>query len=172
MELIYQYEYETNTATDLTITSIPQTYRHLKLHCQFRRYPNADAYFETFVMPNADSSNCTVMSIGVGGNLYSTSSGGSLGPSTSGSYISYKGSVIDMLFLDYTNTVGYKTCSGMGGYKHFNGWVNESYFYMSMGTWKSTAALTSLRIYPPTGAHKWNGGSSLYLWGWNDSAGA
>jgi len=172
MELIYQHEYETDTQTDLTISNIPQTYTHLKLHCQFRRYPNSDAYFTTYVMPNGDTGNCWYNYVSNGGyRSVSSTDGGSVGPGSSPT-ISYKGAIIDLLWLGYTNTTSYKTCFANGGYQHFNGWSTESNRYMGIGTWASTSALTSLRIYPPGGSNKWNGGSSLYLWGWNDNASA
>lgn len=173
MELIYQHEYETDTQTNLVISNIPQTYRHLKLHCQFRRYPNADAYFTTYVQPNSDSGNCWYNYVGNGGSRSTNGTvGGSIGPSNSGLGVSYKGSAMEFLFLEYTDTTSYKTCFSNGGYSHFNGWSTENFRYMGIGTWASTSALTSLRIYPPGGSHKWNGGSSLYLWGWNDNASA
>jgi len=68
----------------------------------------------------------------------------------------YNGLVIDV--LEYGNTNTYKTLRGLGG-EDANG---SGYISLNSGNWRSTAAITAIKIYPDTGNFKQYSSFALY----------
>lgn len=150
---------------DVTFTNIPQTYTHLQIRLIGRsdRAANLDSLR---VQCNADTAgNYTEHSLYGDGSTASSFAainqnymqfyrlaGANAGSNTFGSIY------IDI--LDYKNTNKFKTARGLGGAD--NNGSGEIYF-MS-GLWRSTSAITSIKLYPGVGTN-FVANSSFALYG-------
>jgi hypothetical protein len=59
--------------------------------------------------------------------------------------------------MNYSNTTTYKTVVGRGN-------LSSSYVHAGVGLWRSTAAITSIKI-TVNGGYNWNSGTSFTLYG-------
>ena len=68
----------------------------------------------------------------------------------------YNGLIIDI--LDYKDTNKYKTLRGLGG----NDANGSGYVSFNSGSWRSTSAITSIKLYPDTGSFNTYSHFALY----------
>lgn len=150
-------------ASSITFSSIPSTFTHLQL--RMNAQSNRGTYNIDEILLNMDSTtlqlcdthdlrsnyqaNGTVNSTFVGGagSDYSLYNFGALGTSTGGQFA---GAVIDI--LDYTNTNKYKTFRCLSGVDT-NGLLSGycGFVRFSSGLWRSTSAVSLIKIYPQYG---------------------
>ena len=150
---------DSSGAASITFSSIPATYTHLQLRCMtlsgsvsgdVRMQFNADTG-TTYSIHNLYGTGAAVTAQSVASTTYITGA-------FSGSATQPGVSVIDI--LDYANTNKYKTArilagldvNGAGGYALF-----------SSGTWRNTAAVTSITLF--INAVNFNQYSSFALYG-------
>jgi len=158
----------------LTISSIPQTYKHLQLRI-FGRLTDVVSSADPLLRFNGDTaSNYS------GHHWYANgaaNSASSPAPSSSASSISltYGGfpgtntgttwwgsQIFDI--TNYTNTSMYKTVKGFGGYsKLLTSSTSHQETSMNSGQWNSTAAVNSITIF----GVNWGQYSSIALYGWS-----
>ena len=131
----------------IEFTNIPQTYTHL----QIRGIAKSTATDDNWMRFNSDTSSnySWHMLRGSGG---AASSGA--GTNASAMWVGYgmdtanmfRSSIIDI--LDYTNTNKFKTIKTLSGMdtNTTTNWVE-----LTSGNWRSTAAITSIRLYPNSG---------------------
>lgn len=129
-----------STATSVTFSSIPSTYKHL----QIRMAANSTASGATFFQFNSDTGNNYAQHI-MYGNGSSVASGattsanaGYIGYTTTGTNI-FPASVIDI--LDFASSTKNKTARILHG-------DNISNIMLNSAAWFSTAAITSITLYP------------------------
>ena len=152
-------------ATEVILSSIPQTYQHLQLRMMIKNHTaNTN---NTRMQVNSDAANLTAhnisgdgSTISSGGNASSTYwfMGNHPNNTQANSFAVY---IVD--FLDYTNTNKYKTMRCLSGFD-LNGSGNA---YVISGTWLSTSAINSIRIY--SGADSFIAKSSFALYGIGDN---
>lgn len=148
--------------SEVNFTSISGTYTHLQLRCLYQVNAN-DADFS--LRFNTDSgSNYTKHQLygtgstaGASGSTSQTSIAGGVNQSTTTSYFS--SAIIDI--LDYTNTNKYTTVRTLTG-SDANG---SGSVYLRSGLWLNTAAITSIKIIPTSGATTINQHSTFALYG-------
>jgi hypothetical protein len=147
MDPIAMVEVGSAGAADITFSSIPSTYTHLQIRCtallsasdnDYRMQINGDTgsnYSRHYLL--GDGSAASAAGIGntdmflVGYNA--------------ASYTNSTASIIDI--LDYANTSKYKTARALAGVDKNGG----GYMFLLSGSWRNTAAITSLKIYPNAG---------------------
>jgi hypothetical protein len=144
------------SASSITISNIPQTYRHL----QVRSLANNSTITNIWMRINSDT----------GANYathYLNGDGSSAGASSyvnqgDGIYYGYNeavqscGAVLDL--LDYTNTNKFKTTRNLTGFDN-NG---SGQIFLWSGLWRSTSAVTALTIYSQGGTFTQNSSFALY----------
>lgn len=151
-------------SSSIEFTSIPQTYKHLQLRV-FARGSSIDAFRIQFNGDTATnysfhylfgarggssgSSNATTQSYGIG--MWS------MGLPNAASTFGF--GIYD--FLDYRNTTKFKTVRG------FDGW--DANGTGGIGTnssnWRSTSAITSIKLFPSTGGVTFQQYSTFALFG-------
>jgi hypothetical protein len=153
-------------ASSITFSSIPQDYTHLQIR-HIARNSGANADLNIAARFNGDSGSNysehylygTGSAAASGGNastnaiLFGRMTGAN---STSGIF---GVSVNDI--LDYSNTNKFKTHRCFCGHDQ-NG---SGFLFMFSGNWRSTAAITSVTIYPGDFATTFTAGSSFALYG-------
>lgn len=138
-------------ASNIEFSSIPSTYTHLQIRLTAEGIPASGASVVSLdVVLNSDTSTNyswhRIYGSGSGsGNADSAASssytlGGLINFNTSVDNI-YAGGVIDI--LDYANTNKYKTLRSLSGYDA-NG---SGYVAFLSGNWRSTSAITNIKIY-------------------------
>ena len=153
------------TAT-ITFSSIPATYTHLQIRGIGRSTTANTGVDNVYVTVNSDSgANYARHHIIGNGTTASASAASSTNQAvlgdiarnnnTSGMFGAF---VIDI--LDYANTNKYKTVRSILGYEQntSDGGVN-----LNSGNWRSTSAITSIKLYPASG--NFNQYSSFALYG-------
>jgi hypothetical protein len=155
-------------ASNIEFSSIPSTYTHLQIRCSAE---GADASgpgpMSIDVVVNSDTgANYDRHRLyGDGSSAAADASisqtdmfGGLLNYSASVNNI-YGASVIDI--LDYANTNKYKTLRSLSGYD-----ANGSGYVMFLsGLWRSTSAITNIKIYPDNRSYTLRQYSSFALYG-------
>lgn len=148
--------------TNLTISSIPATYEDLILTVNGRRADAGGA--EICLRFNGDTgANYSFRRQNIYGNVFS---GGTASPEigsfpNSGGTAGYAGSVT-VTIPAYARTVFHKNfiCENNTDIDNAN-----NYFYQqSAGTWRNTAAINSVSVFP-TASGTWAAGSVITLWG-------
>jgi hypothetical protein len=151
-----------STASDVTFSSIPGTYKHLQIRVMASAVSgNQDGLMQF----NGDTGTNYSYHF-----LYGSGAGsGSAGAATTQSYMLMSNNfyttgtslcgvaVIDI--LDYTNTNKYKTMRSLAG-ADLNG---SGSMNLCSGNWRNTNAITSITIYPNSG--NFNTYSSFALYG-------
>jgi hypothetical protein len=155
-------------ASNITFSSIPQTYQHLQIRCIDQQYYGANDWGYTALQFNGDT-----------GANYSRhqiwgSGGGSVAAyATTGNYYAYAGfsaliaasaprtqyfatNIIDI--LDYSSSNKYKTVRALGG-ADFNGSGGVG---LISSLWPNTAAITSIVIPNINGTIQQNTSYALY----------
>lgn len=133
-------------AADITFSSIPQTYTHLQIRGITRHTTENNDYMQF----NADTgSNYSWHELwGDGASAFSSN-----GTSQSFMKVGYGFTTADCFgvsiidILDYTNTNKYKTIKASVGSTN----NTDAYVLFRSGNWRSTNAITSIKIYPTTG---------------------
>jgi hypothetical protein len=140
-------------ASFVEFTSIPQDYTHLQIRATSR--VNSGDSYQTFAQFNSDTgSNYSIHYIygngsgvfsGAGANQTSASVGSSPGSSSSANVFGI--TVCDI--LDYRDTNKFKTTRAISGAERG---ATPSYVFDPSGNWRSTNAITSIKLYPESGA--------------------
>ena len=129
----------------IEFTSIPSTYKHL----QIRALTSSTSAGDIYMQYNGDTSSAYARHFmygsgsgsAVAGNNLSTQSGGYTS-TTSGQF---GAQIIDI--LDYADTTKNKTSRMLTGFDN-NG---SGFFVFYSGLWRSTSAITSIKLYPASG---------------------
>lgn len=147
------------STSSITISNIPQTYRHLQVRTFIKGSSNDQDVWVNF---NGDTAS-NYSEHRIYGNGASIVSGG-LAPSSKIEYFGRSGSgtsvfgpsIVDI--LDYGNTNKYKTIRSLTGWDN-----NGSGFIMfTSGSWRSTDAITSMLIQPQGGTFSQYSSIALY----------
>lgn len=161
------------SATFLEFTNIPSTFTHLQLRLIGQPNNSAGGGTTSIVMRvNTDGTN-VYTEHWARGTLSTASSGNGINQSywnvgfspqgsgsTGGFTDVYSGFVIDI--LDYANTNKFKTMRSIGGYNR----GNSGFVSITSGLWRSTSAITNLRVYINDGlSMAWNTNSRVALYG-------
>jgi len=161
------YQIATTTATgstaDVTFSSISQDYTHLQLRMIIKNHTaNTN---QTRIQFNSDTASNYSWHQLRGDGASATSSAGT---STAFSFVGNHPStavasafavyVVDI--LDYKDTNKYKTIRSLGGYDLNN---TDGNVFMNSSNWRSTSAVSTIRIYP--GADSFGQYSSFQLYG-------
>ena len=129
-------------------TSIPSTYSHLEV-----RFIGSNASGSNRIRLQLNSDTATNYSthvlIGDGSSVASLAGANdskiAISAATSGTATSFVGSIVSI--LDYANTNKYKTIRTLSGFdNNGNGEID-----LNSGSWRNTAAITSLKFYWDTG---------------------
>jgi hypothetical protein len=137
----------TTTVASVEFTSIPQTFTHLQIRAIAR--VNSGDSFQLLAQFNGDTATNYSYhylfgngSSAASGNALTQSqmSVGSQPGSSSGANI-FGASICDI--LDYTNTNKFKTSRALSGSERQ---ATPSYAFMPSGHWRSTAAITSIKL--------------------------
>lgn len=161
--------------SNLTFSSIPQTYKHLQLR-GIGRDTNTGAGFSTSIRCtfNGDTAanyayhrifgnaNNTVTSVGAINSSFWTGEGAILldGSGLPINTTNMFGAIISDIH-DYSSTSKFKTITSIGGGNN-NGQTTDTVIAISSGMWKSTSAITSLNI---TTYDKFGAGTTYSLYG-------
>ena len=143
-------------ASDITFSSIPQGYAHLQIRGIARNNFSSNNGITLRMQFNSDTAN-NYSYHGVG--TYQGASAATESFAGASQSFCYVGVVPDSLIassifsahtidiLDYTDTNKFKTVRALGGYD-FNGATSGySYFYLHSSNWRSTNAITSIKLY-------------------------
>jgi hypothetical protein len=139
-EAIATYTTTTSATTSYTFSSIPSTYTDLVLVCSLKATSANSSLVARF--NNDSGSNYSET------QLYATS-GSAISQRFSNqteAYVCFSGfptatfTPVIANFMNYANTTTYKTFLGRGGYA-------TGYVDMSVGLWRSTAAISSITLY-------------------------
>ena len=138
-----------SSTSSVTFSSIPATYAHLQLRAIVKNSGNtSEAILFRF---NSDTANNysfhRFFGDGSSASVYGEANLSYAGQASSANTQTpqnnmYSGLIYDV--LDYSNTNKYKTARGISG-KDFNGSGN---IFIFSGSWRNTAAVTSLTIVP------------------------
>lgn len=136
-------------------TSIPQTYTHLQIRGiqRFSGTPNEFIYYQL----NSDTTASNYNSHSIRGDGAAVTSSNFLTtypgivqdrniPGSTNITGVFGCTVFDL--LDYTNTNKFKTARIIGGYDSNGSGVTS----ISSGAWRSTSAVTSIKLYPASGS--------------------
>lgn len=150
-------------------TSIPSTYAHLQIRAIGKSDSNTNTFETTRIQFNSDTgANYSWHQLyTVNGTVYAgAGTSASLMysfdfPFSGSNYTNIFGAgVIDI--LDYANTNKYKTMRTLGGVDSNSASVDYGLNFVS-GNWRSTNAITSIKIYPQSG--NWARYSHFALYG-------
>lgn len=141
-------------AANIEFTNIPQTYTHLQLR-GIARFTGASVETNMRIQFNNDTSSVYTNHLVIG-NGSSAGSGNDINiaysiinssPNGNATASIFSANIIDI--LDYTNTNKFKTMKNLTGWDH-NGGINNSVGLWS-GLWRSTNAITSIKLTPGSG---------------------
>jgi hypothetical protein len=147
-------------AANVEFTSIPSTYTHLQIRGIARNSNSSNGGLNISMQFNSDTdSNYSHHYLGAyQGEGSAVWAGGTANASlivpflmptnTLGASI-FAGGVIDI--LDYKDTNKYKTIRGFGGYDINGATQGYNYLNLNSGNWRSTNAITSIKLYGSTG---------------------
>jgi hypothetical protein len=139
-------------ASTIDFTSIPSTYKHLQIRL-ITRSANATSEWDSFFMNLNSDSTAAYSYHALQGNGASASA--SAATSTTGILLGYQSStghtsgifspfVVDI--LDYADTNKFKTTRTLGGFDSNNTGTEVGVLRFSSGNWRSTAAVSSIRL--------------------------
>lgn len=149
-------------AANIEFTSIPQNYTHLQLRIYWG-YSNTanNTWLNTIFNSDSGSNYASHALRGDGSSIFSSNVSNytylSLGADQLGDASFWGVSVADI--LDYSNTTKFKTTRALSGQDR-NGGCGMGLW---SGLWRSTAAITSIRISPDTSTFR--AGSNFALYG-------
>ncbi len=156
-------------AASVTFSSIPATYEHLQLRYSLRSTRSTQAYDNIYVRFNGDTGT-NYSGHYLLGYATTKAAGGTTSQSNTWTYRASAGTAVSaqygvgrMDIYDYQNTNKNTAFTGIGG---TNGSYNE--IGMFEGLWDSTAAVTSILLYP-TATTNWVRGSEFTLYGLKSS---
>ena len=139
-----------STATSVTFSSIPQTYKHLQVRFTSRF---TDAYtggsFSFRVNGDTGANYASHRLTNQSGSIYADSLSATSAPTVgwmpggNATASTFNGGIIDL--LDYTSTVKTKT------FRAFIGSQSSDRMSFGSGLWNSTSAVTSLTLREPSG---------------------
>ena len=160
------------SASTLTLSSIPSTYKHLQLRISARDARSTDN--DTFQMYfNSDAgagspnnySRHALRGNGTSASAYSVVQqsgdciGLHVGPAANSLGSVFSAGVVDI--LDYTNTNKFKTVRSLGGYDTNGG---ASFVELVSSLWNSTSAITSITFFN-NGSSAWTSSTQFSLYG-------
>jgi hypothetical protein len=149
----------TNTA-NIDFTSIPSTYTHLQIRGIARNSNASSGGININMQFNSDTgSNYSHHYLGTyQGEGAAVWAGGAanesfivpfLMPTNNLGASIFSAGVIDI--LDYKDTNKYKTIRGLGGYDMNGAATGYNYLNLNSGNWRSTSAITSIKLYGTSG---------------------
>jgi len=132
-------------SSTISFTSIPSTYKHLQIRISGKAANNGNASYRF----NSDSgSNYSWHNLYGSGSSAAAYSGASSSVIYTGEMYTnasiFNAEIVDI--LDYANTNKYKTLRAISGVD-LNG---SGSVQLDSGAWRSTAAISSITIYPPS----------------------
>lgn len=147
-------------AANIEFTSIPSTYQHLQIRGIARNSNASNGGLNINMQFNADTgSNYSHHYLGTyqgegaavwaGGTANASLMIPFLMPTNSLGASIFSAGVIDI--LDYKDTNKYKTIRGFGGYDMNGATSGYNYLNLDSGNWRSTSAITSIKLYGSTG---------------------
>jgi hypothetical protein len=157
-----------SAAADITFSSIPSTYNHLKLvisgSSSSASYNGAAFYVQVNGDTGGNYSFSTVAKYAGAGATMTLEGQNSqtqieLGTIWCGQAVTNALSSIDMTFFNYKGTTLHKGMVYTGG-----SWTDAPGFGTGWGRWKSTSAITSIKLY--SGAGNFMTGTRATLYGW------
>jgi hypothetical protein len=140
-------------------TSIPGTYTHLFI-VTLTRSDNGGGSFDFILMRFNNDSGTNYDYANSAGSSTGASSA-QMGVTTGATATSGAPGTLNIMIPNYTGTTFWKQADGFGG--DARGVTNSG---LSAGTWKNTAAITRITIFPSSGTH-WVAGSRATLYGLN-----
>jgi len=147
-------------AADITFSSIPSTYQHLQIRGIARNSNASNGGLNINMQFNSDTgSNYSHHYLGTyQGEGAAVWAGGAanesfivpfLMPTNNLGASIFSAGVIDI--LDYKDTNKYKTIRGLGGYDMNGAATGYNYLNLNSGNWRSTSAITSIKLYGTSG---------------------
>jgi hypothetical protein len=154
------------TASSITFSSIPQTYKHLQLRLLANNNDTGGSGVGNVRCSgffNGDTTQTNYYNHYLYGDGYSAGAGAEntakwIMSATRNSMIAPGIAIADI--LDYTNTNKYKTARALWGWDNNDG--NNSSVRLLSGLWSNTSAITSITITPESGAFKAYSSFALY----------
>ena len=163
-DFLIQEQVLTSTASTITFSSIPQTYKHLQLRVTARSDNAAEFTSLTLRCNGVSTASYSYHELYGVGSGTPTSTGNSAATAYSWGWQSganapagvFSGSIMDI--LDYSNTTTNKTM------RTLNGMYGSSFYrtYFTSGVFLSTAAISSLTIATGSGSFQIGSRFSLY----------
>jgi hypothetical protein len=146
-------------AANVEFTSIPSTYTHLQIRGIARNSNASNGGLNINMQFNSDtSSNYSYHYLGTyqgegaavwaGGTANESFTVPFLMPTNSLGANIFSAGIIDI--LDYKNTNKYKTVRALGGYDMNGATSGYNYLNFDSGNWRSTNAITSIKLYGST----------------------
>ena len=144
--------------SSISFTSIPSTFTHLQIRCTALLSASDNDYR---MQINGDTGSNYSINYLLGDGSGASAAGSAntdmfLVGYNAASYTNSTGSIIDI--LDYANTNKYKTARILAGVDKNGG----GYMFLLSGSWRNTAAITSLLIYPNAGTFNQYSQFALY----------
>lgn len=162
----------TGSATTLSFTNIPSTYKHLQIR-YIGRMNGANTGFPGYIRFNSDTGSNYYWHFLRGRNS-TASSGSSGGTATSITIAGFPAAnstanimgagVIDI--LDYANTNKNKVIRNLAGTDQ-NQIFDDSYIWLLSGSWNNTNAITSIDIISDGSGREWTSATRFALYGVN-----
>lgn len=142
----------------IEFTSIPSTYKHLQV--RFLAQTTGGVYVPNMTFNGDTGSNYSYHRLGGYGTGTFADAGASqtsmqMGLLSATSNV-FTGGIIDV--LDYANVNKYKTVRSLGGFDENGG----GFILMTSGNWRSTSAVSSLRLTPSTSVFQQYSSFALY----------
>ena len=156
MDPIAMVEVGSGGAVNVEITSIPATYTHLQIRGIARSSANSTGGMSLYMQFNSDTgANYSRHYLGTyQGQDAAVWAGGAANESFIIPFLMptnllgasiFTAGVIDI--LDYANTNKYKTTRSLGGYDMNGATSGYNYLNLNSGSWRNTAAITSIKLY-------------------------
>jgi len=148
----------TSNQSNVDFLNIPSTYTHLQIRGISRSNYSTGNYVSTGIRFNSDASSLYAAHYLIGNGASASVYGwqnenriyGSFSPSANAISSNFSPFIIDI--LDYANTNKFKTTRTLNGYDNNNTGstdFNKGIVGISSGLWRSTNAITSVRLLPP-----------------------
>ena len=149
----------TSTTASYTFSSIPQTYTHLSLYTSANTTSAVTSGWMSAQFNGDTASNYVAQ--GYGGSSTALSIGVTTGTTN---YLSTANADCTTVIPNYSNTTRQK---GHTTTYFFNDSTTATYSlapYSTGGYWRSTAAITSIKLFPSVGS--FGAGTTISLYGW------
>lgn len=161
-----------NTTTTVTLSSIPQTYKHLRLFCVGLNNNSGD-YLGVQVRPNGNSTSTNYSEHYLQTNYSDTNTYSGGGNNSDWDYF-YTASTNNsnrvglnvMTFYDYTSTSKNKSFINVGHFLNAGASTStgQGFGYINTGNWKQNTAISSIELVHNSGA-TFRTGSVIWLYG-------